>query len=144
MRSILTYDEYLNESAGNNSDIGGGYMKLSKKDKEYLIGLDREYGKLALLFRSTYRAKNVLNTDEEFEKFIDARREGKKYFPKLDIEREDSDVDIEGGLKRLLKRFENFDSYISRFYIDKIEGFLTSIKHHREHIEKSKVGGRQE
>jgi surface protein len=133
MKQILSYDEYLFEKVDRNSDVDETYFKLKKDDKEYLLELDKEYGKLGFLFRKKYRAKNVMNTDEEYKKFIESRRIGKKYFPVLEFEKFDSDVDIEGDLKTLLKKFQNFESYISKFYVEKIEGFLSSIEHSKEY-----------
>lgn len=136
MKHILSYSEYLTES-DNNANIDVSYLKLDKKDKEYLLSIDKEYGKLASLFRKTYRAKNVMNIDEEYEKFIKAKRVGKKYFPKLELEKVDTDVDIESELKVLLDKFKNFGSFISKFYIEKIEGFLTTIALSKEHEKES-------
>jgi predicted transposase YbfD/YdcC len=66
MNPIKTIDQYIDDL----------YFKLSKKDKEYLLSLDKKYGELAILFRKEFRAKNVTNTDAEFEKFMEAKRNG--------------------------------------------------------------------
>ena len=58
MNNIKDFDQYLREK----------YFKLSKKDKEYLLELDKKYGELAIIFRKEFRAKNVMNLDAEFEK----------------------------------------------------------------------------
>ena len=136
MKHILSYSEYLTES-DNNANIDASYLKLDKKDKEYLLSIDKEYGKLASLFRKIYRAKNVMNIDDEYEKFIRAKRVGKKYFPKLELEKVDTDVDIESELKVLLDKFKNFGSFISKFYVEKIEGFLNTIALSKEHEKES-------
>ena len=70
MNNIKDFDQYLKEK----------YFKLSKKDKEYLLELDKKYGELAILFRKEYRAKNVMNLDSEFEKFIEHKRLVKNTF----------------------------------------------------------------
>ena len=138
MSKILSYSEYLIENSNKyNANSDELYFKLNKKDKEYLLELDKKYGKLASLFRKTYRAKNVMNTDEEFEKFIEARKRGEKYFPMLELEKIDTDVDIEDELEDLLKKFKNFSSYISKFYVEKIKGFLNSIELAEKHEEQS-------
>lgn len=139
MKHILSYSEYLTES-DNNANIDVSYLKLDKKDKEYLLSIDKEYGKLASLFRKIYRAKNVMNIDDEYEKFIKANRVGKKYFPKLELEKVDTDVDIESELKVLLDKFKNFGSFISKFYVEKIEGFLNTIALSKEHEKESESG----
>lgn len=141
---IIPYEKYSGLLFEKNSNADDTYFKLDDNDKEYLLKLDKEYGKLAFLFRKTFRAKNVMNTDEEYRKFIEARRVGEKYFPKLELEKVDTDVDIETDLKVLLKKFQNFDSYISRFYVEKIEGFLSSIENNKEHKKMSDSGEKPE
>ena len=118
MNNIKDFDQYLREK----------YFKLSKKDKEYLLELDKKYGELAIIFRKEFRAKNVMNLDAEFDKFIEHKKVGEKYFPKLELEKIDSSIDIKAEFEELLKKFENFSSFISKFYIEKIKGFLNSIK----------------
>ena len=118
MNNIKDFDQYLREK----------YFKLSKKDKEYLLELDKKYGKLAIIFRKEFRAKNVMNLDSEFDKFIEHKKVGEKYFPKLELEKIDSSVDIKAEFEELLKKFENFGSFISKFYIDRINGFLKTIR----------------
>lgn len=51
MNNIKTFDQYLRDK----------YFKLSKKDKEYLLELDKKYGELAIIFRKEFRAKNVID-----------------------------------------------------------------------------------
>ena len=84
MNNIKDFDQYLKEK----------YFKLSEKDKEYLLELDKKYGELAIIFRKEFRAKNVMNLDDEFTKFIEHKKVGEKYFPKLELEQIDSSVDI--------------------------------------------------
>ena len=118
MNNIKSFDQYQKEK----------FFKLSKADKEYLLELDKKYGELAIIFRKEFRAKNVMNLDEEFDKFIEHKRVGKKYFPKLKLEQIESTVDLKSEFEELLSKFENFSSFISKFYIEKIKGFLNSIK----------------
>ena len=118
MNNIKDFDQYLKEK----------YFKLSKKDKEYLLELDKKYGELAIIFRKEFRAKNVMNIDSEFDKFIEHKKVGEKYFPKLELEKIESSIDIKKEFEELLAKFENFGSFISKFYIEKIKGFLNSIK----------------
>lgn len=117
MNNIKTFDQYLRDK----------YFKLSEKDKEYLLELDRKYGELAIIFRKEFRAKNVMNLEDEFNKFIEHKKVGEKYFPKLDLEQIESSVDIKAEFEKLLTKFENFSSFISKFYVEKIKGFLNSI-----------------
>ena len=130
MNNIKTFDQYLRDK----------YFKLSKKDKEYLLELDKKYGELAIIFRKEFRAKNVMNLDSEFEKFIEHKKVGEKYFPKLDLEQIESSVDIKAEFEELLAKFENFSSFISKFYIEKIKGFLNSIKLSEKYKQMSESG----
>ena len=118
MNNIKDFDQYLKEK----------YFKLSKADKEYLLELDKKYGKLAILFRQKFRAKNVMNLDDEFNKFIEHKNVGKKYFPKLELEKIESSVDIKVEFEDLLSKFLNFNSFISKFYVKRIRIFLNSIE----------------
>lgn len=111
--------------------------KLDDDQKKKLIALDRQYGKLALLFRQVYRAKNVTNIDEEFKKFMDARSKGEQYFPKLELEKRDIDIDLLSECEELKKKFENFDTYISKFYIEKLNSFISSIHNQEKYKEYS-------
>ena len=130
MNNIKTFDQYLKDK----------YFKLNEKDKEYLLELDKKYGELAIIFRKEFRAKNVMNLDAEFEKFIEHKKVGEKYFPKLDLEQIESSIDIKAELKELLVKFENFSSFISKFYIEKIKGFLYSINRYEKWKKMSESG----
>ena len=130
MNNIKDFDQYLKEK----------YFKLSKKDKEYLLEIDKKYGELAIIFRKEFRAKNVMNLDAEFDKFIEHKKVGKKYFPKLELEKIDSSVDVKAEFEELLAKFENFSSFISKFYIDRINGFLKTIRIQQKYKEMSDSG----
>lgn len=130
MNNIKTFDQYLRDK----------YFKLSEKDKEYLLELDRKYGELAIIFRKEFRAKNVMNLEDEFNKFIEHKKVGEKYFPKLDLEQIESSVDIKTEFEELLTKFENFSSFISKFYVEKIKGFLNSIALSEKYKQMSESG----
>jgi hypothetical protein len=130
MNNIKDFDQYLKEK----------YFKLSEKDKEYLLELDRKYGELAIIFRKEFKAKNVMNLDSEFEKFIEHKRVGKKYFPKLDLEKIQSSIDIKAEFEELLAKFENFSSFISKFYIERINGFLKTFRLKEKYEEMTESG----
>ena len=130
MNNIKDFDQYLKEK----------YFKLSKKDKEYLLELDKKYGELAIIFRKEFRAKNVMNLDDEFDKFIEHKRVGEKYFPKLELEQIESSIDIKAEFEELLSKFENFSSFISKFYIERINGFLKTIRLKEKYKEMTESG----
>ena len=130
MNNIKDFDQYLKEK----------YFKLSKKDKEYLLELDKKYGELAIIFRKEFRAKNVMNLDDEFDKFIEHKNVGEKYFPKLELEQIESSIDIKAEFEELLSKFENFSSFISKFYIERINGFLKTIRLKEKYKEMTESG----
>ena len=130
MNNIKDFDQYLKEK----------YFKLSKKDKEYLLELDKKYGELAIFFRKEFRAKNVMNLDDEFDKFIEHKKVGEKYFPKLELEQIESSIDIKAEFEELLSKFENFSSFISKFYIERINGFLKTIRLKEKYKEMTESG----
>ena len=61
-----------------------GLMKLSETQKEQLIEMDKEYGKLFFLYKKVCNRNSILNLDSEREKFLEARKRGVKYFPVLE------------------------------------------------------------
>ena len=130
MNNIKDFDRYLKEK----------YFKLNKKDKEYLLELDKKYGELSIIFRNVFRAKNVVNIDDEFDKFITHKKKGEKYFPKLKLEQIETSVDIKTEFEELLKKFENFGSFISKFYIERINEFLKSIRLSEKYKKMSETG----
>jgi hypothetical protein len=81
-----------------------------------------------------------MNLDDEFNKFIEHKKVGEKYFPKLELEQIESSIDIKAEFEELLSKFENFSSFISKFYIEKIKGFLNSIKLSEKYKKMSETG----
>ena len=104
--------------------------KLNEKDKEKLLALDKEYGELVNMYRNDYNTKDVANMDEECKKFLEARKNGKKYFPQIKLTT-DNGFKTDGILQRLkalLLEFEHFNFYFSKFYIELIEDMIHTVE----------------
>ena len=138
-KNVMNLDDEFDKFI-EHKRVGEKYFKLSKKDKEYLLELDKKYGELAIFFRKEFRAKNVMNLDDEFDKFIEHKKVGEKYFPKLELEQIESSIDIKAEFEEHLSKFENFSSFISKFYIERINGFLKTIRLKEKYKEMTESG----
>ena len=86
IENLLTFDDYIFES--------NSIYKLDSDTKSKLLVLDEKYHKLIEKFRKKYSAQTVENIREEFNKFMAAKENGQKYFPKLEIKNSDFDNSI--------------------------------------------------
>lgn len=104
---------------------------LSPEDKEKLLKLDKEYGKLVLMYREDLNTKDVENLEEEFETFIRLREAGIEYFPNIKLTTENGFLtdNILPRLKKLLVEFRNFNTYISKFYIELISDMIHTVEY---------------
>lgn len=106
------------------------FFKLNDVDKKRLLTLDKEYGKLVRMYRDDYNTKDVANMAEECKKFLKYRKEGKKYFPQIQLTT-DNGFKTDGilpRLKKLLVEFEHFNCYLSKFYIELIEDMINTVE----------------
>lgn len=105
-------------------------LKLSKNDKQILILLDKEYGDLICTYRADRNWKDVLNLDEEYEKFISARNVGLKYYPQLRMHpNKFSENGLLQRLETLRNKFLNFNCFLSKFYIESINDYIIKVKY---------------
>lgn len=96
-------------------------MKLNKEQKEKLLALDKEYGDLYKEFWYKWDRTDCKNFKEEFNKFITHRKQGKKYYPQLELVRDELSVEwLEKALK-IKSEFYNFNCFLSKYYIQNIE-----------------------
>lgn len=102
--------------------ISNSYLKLNENDKKYLLELDNEYKDLILRVRNEYNEKDIINIDEEFKKFMDARDKGKKYYPILKTGKcKYAESNIVNDLIELKNKFNNFKQcFLSKYYIEVI------------------------
>lgn len=95
-----------------------------------MLALDEEYGKLVRMYRDDYNTKDVANMDSECEKFLKARKEGKKYFPQIKLTT-DNGFYTDGilpRLKKLLVEFTRFNCYLSKYYIELLEDMIRTVE----------------
>jgi hypothetical protein len=96
-------------------------FKLQNEDTSRLLRLDRRYNKLVLKRRELFNEKDVANVKEEMEKFFEARKAGKKYYPVLDVEECKYDDELINELTSLMSDFRAFPGcYLSKYYIESL------------------------
>lgn len=97
-------------------------FRLSEQDKARLLELDREYNVVCETYQRDRNSKDILNLEEECEKFLKAREKGEKYFPKL--RQEQNKFSTDGILERidnLIVEFYRFNCPMSKYYIQLLE-----------------------
>lgn len=108
-----------------NADI-----ELTPEKKRELLMLDKEYGELMELYRSDRNWKDPLNIEEEQEKFMTARKNGEKYYPVLKFKKCKFNEDgILNKMQNLLIAFENFDCFLSKYYIENLRNYIFRVKY---------------
>ena len=122
--------EYILEKLSNKNRL-----KLSKEDKEKLLSLDKEYNNLIKRSREGFNEKDVLNLDEEMDKFFKYKKEGKKYYPNLKLNECKYTKKLLDNLIELRNKFYRFQNcYLSKYYIEcldrKIKWVDYQIKRH--------------
>lgn len=111
------------------------YLKLSHKDKEKLLELDLEYGKIMLIARYETVVRDVFNIDEEFEKFKTSFIDnGIKYFPTLDHQDlEYNKYDLPKRISSLIYKFNKLNCFLSRYYVKNLLGVKHKIRYLRHY-----------
>lgn len=110
---------YINNAINTS---GTAHLKLSEKDKKHLLDLDDEYKELMSRVRSEYNEKDITNLDDELDKFLRARKYGRKYYPILKTsECKYEESHIIDDLVELKNKFINFPQcFLSKYYIEVI------------------------
>lgn len=116
---MITLSQYITNH--NNK------LKLSKEDKLRLLHLDNEYGKLCEEFWTEWDRTDCKNLDEEFEKFISARKNGKKYFPQLELVKDNLTEDWLVRANRLKTKFLSFNCFLSKYYIENLDHLYKQV-----------------
>lgn len=96
-------------------------LKLTPEQKEKLLKLDEEYGKLYKEFWYKWDRTDCTNLLDEYDKFIAARNNGSKYYPQLKLVRDELDESWLETARRLKSEFSNFSCFLSRYYIQNID-----------------------
>lgn len=119
---MISLYKYLN----NSKDP----FKLSKEDKEKLLMLDKEYGKLVMMYRKDLNTKDIENMEEECETFLEMRKKGLKYYPLVDLVGDNGfkNDGILPRLKQLMVEFRNFNCYLSKYYIELLQDLIKSVE----------------
>ena len=122
MNNLLDFNNYILESKS--------IYLLDPDTKSTLLKLDEKYHKLIETFRSRYVAQTVSNIKEEFDKFMNARNLGQKYYPQLEIKNSDVDMKIYDDMGKLKEEFEKIKDkcYVAKFYIEKLHSMRLSLE----------------
>ena len=128
MNNLLDFNNYILESKS--------IYKLDNETKSKLLKLDEKYHKLIETFRSRYVAQTVSNIKEEFNKFMNAKNLGQKYYPQLEIKNSEYDQKLYDGFINLIDEFEEIKDicYIAKFYLEKLHSMKGSLET-RQHLE---------
>jgi len=117
MKSLVNY---INESFDD-------FLKMTTKDRNRLLELDFEYGKIKLISRYECTVREVTNKDEEYEKFKELYiKKGIKYFPKLKYkELKYNEYDIRNRCKSLIDEFYKLNNcFLSKYYIKSLKSII--------------------
>ena len=122
MENILDFDNYILES--------NSVFLMDPETKSKLLVLDEKYHKLIEKFRTKYVAQTVSNIKEEFNKFMNARNLGQKYYPQLEIKNSEFDEKLYDSFTKLLDEFEKIKDkcYVAKFYLEKIHAMRLSLE----------------
>ena len=122
MNNLLDFNNYILESKS--------IYLLDPNTKSTLLKLDEKYHKLIEKFRTKYVAQTVSNIKEEFDKFMNARNLGQKYYPQLEIKNSDVDMKIYDDMGKLKEEFEKIKDkcYVAKFYIEKLHSMRLSLE----------------
>lgn len=105
-------------------------MKLNDRDRKTLMDIDREFGDVVCMYRADRNWKDVLNMDEEYNKFINARKRGMKYYPQLKMHpNKFSENGLLQRLEGLRTRVLNFNCFLSKYYIEAINDYIIKVKY---------------
>ena len=105
-------------------------LKLNKADKSELIKLDAEFGDVICTYRKDRNWKDVLNLEEEYEKFINARSRGIKYYPQLKMHpNKFSENGLLQRMEELRNKFMNFSCFLSKYYIEILNDYIIKVKY---------------
>ena len=95
-------------------------MKLTDEEKDKLVRLDAEYGRLQKLFRFSWNYNHPTNVDEQYDQFIEAYNNGIEFYP---IFKTDKDIaalrECKDGFMRLASEFQKFNCFLSKDYIQR-------------------------
>lgn len=95
--------------------------KLSRSERKILLSIDREYKELYTEYWNKWYDSGVTNQRGEFKKFMDARKNGEKYYPQLQISLDALDNSFLKKCRELRSRCAQFPCFLSKYYIGKID-----------------------
>ena len=101
--------------------LNNNYLKLNDDQLKKLLDLDSRYNTL-ILERRKFNEKDILNLNEEMDKFFENYEKGIKYYPQLKLGECKYCDKLIKNLTHLLNEFKSFNEcYLSKFYIESLE-----------------------
>lgn len=108
-------------------DERNSQFTLTTDERKTLLDLDSEYGRLYKEFWFKWDRTDCKNLKEEFDKFMEHRNANQKYYPQLELVRDELDESWIVNAIDLKRKFENFNCYLSKFYIENIDYMLAQV-----------------
>lgn len=103
-------------------------LKMSDEDKQTLMKLDKEYGFIFSMRNLDYN-REILNLNEERERFFEKLSENKRYNPVFEHNPEKfTDSGILEYAIELQKKFKLFDCFLSQYYIEQLQFIIDYVK----------------
>lgn len=116
---MISLSQYMNKV--NNP------LRLSEAEKQRLLTLDKQYGDLCNEFWTEWDRTDCKNLDEEFEKFMDAHKNGQKYFPQLELVKDNLTEDWLIKANTLKTEFLSFNCFLSKYYIENLDHMYKQV-----------------
>lgn len=119
---MISLDKYLDTKSlfKHDSKYSPSY-KMTDDEKNRLLELDRDFGKFFKFFRRKWTTTESTNNDEEWVKFKAAKDKGEKYYPQIELYKDELPMSFLDWGRRLKHQFEQFPCYLSRFYVETID-----------------------
>lgn len=78
MKNLFSFIKNAEYNITNSHNV-----KLTETQKQKLVDFDKRYGEVIMKFRDEHNGKDILNFQEERDKFLEEYNAGRKYFPVL-------------------------------------------------------------
>lgn len=102
-------------------------LKLSDLDRSTLLTLDHRYKEVYEEFWYKWDRTDCKNLKEEFDKFMSARKDHKKYYPQLQLVRDELDERWLEKAYALKKSFTSFKCFLSKYYRETLQYMIDQV-----------------
>lgn len=102
-------------------------LKLSDLDRSTLLTLDHGYKEVYEEFWYKWDRTDCKNLKEEFDKFMSARKDHKKYYPQLQLVKDELDERWLEKARALKKAFTAFKCFLSKYYRESLQYMIDQV-----------------